>query len=1145
MNNPDKNRRQFSLSSLAVDNGTSVILIAIMIILFGTRSYRDMPKEQFPDASLPTVYINTSYFGNSAKEIENLITRPIEKEIEAISGIKDVKSTSIQDFSVIICEFVADMEMEEALRKTKDAVDKAKSELPNDLDEDPTILEVAFADFPIITVNISGKYSNDELEKYADYLEDRIKGIKQIAKVEKKGVLETEIKIDADLARMQSLKVSFGDIENAVRSENMTMSAGELVRNDFRRSIRVIGQFESISEIENLIIKSENGRPIFLNEIAKVSRSYKERTSYARADGLPVISLNIIKRKGENLIYAIDNMKAVIESNKKNLPEDLSITYFNDQSINTQNQVDNLENSIISGVILVTLVLLFFLGLRNATFVGLAIPLSMLMGILILNITGATMNIVVLFSLILALGLLVDNAIVVVENIYRFMQNGYSGLDAAKYGAGEVAWPIIASTATTLAAFLPLAFWPGIMGEFLLYMPLTLIIVLTSSLFVALVINPVLTSRFMKVDKRAETEAKYRRKRNNILLGMLIMGTAGILSHITGLSLMRNIMGFAFLVTGINFFILRRSAFHFQNRIIPKLEVAYDRFISFALRGRKPILLFLGTFLLLAFALVLLAIKSPKVIYFPTSEPLYINVFVDLPLGRDIEATNRIVKDIEKKVDEVIESRRHIVEAVLTQIGEDTADPMSPPEPGVTPHKARITIAFVKAEDRGTILTSDIMADLRKEMKEYPGIQIAIGQNASGPPTGKPINLEIRGEELDQLLKVSSQVLAYIESQNIPGIEELKTDVSLGKPELLVNINRDEARRYEISTYNIANAIRTSIFGLEVSKFKEGENDYPIMLRADEKSRGNIAEVMNQKITFRDPGSGKINQVPISSVAKAEYSATYNAIKRINSERVITIYSNILDGYNANVINSDISLALQSYPFPEGISYAFTGEQLQQAEDMGFLQNAFMIALFSIFIIIVAQFNSIVKPFIIIISVLFSTIGVFLGYAITGMDITVIFSGVGIISLAGVVVNNAIVLIDYINLLIKEKCDELGVQDISFLSRSDVIDCIERGGATRLRPVLLTAITTILGLIPLAIGFNFNFFTLISDLDPNIFIGGDNTAIWGPMAWTIIYGLIFATFLTLIIIPVMYWLAYRSTQKVKKLFNFKPALIDE
>ena len=1119
--------REFSITSFAVDNGTSIFLLAFMILLFGVQSYIDMPKEQYPDASLPTVYVNTPYFGNSAEEIENLISRPIEKEIESIVGVKDVKSTSIQDFSVIICEFNSDMDMEEVIRKVKDAVDKAKPELPNDLTEEPTVLEVAFSEFPIVTVNLSGNYSNDELKEYADYLEDKIEDIKQISKVEMKGVLETEIQVDVDLNKMQSLEVSFQDIENAIASENMTMSGGELVKNDFRRAIRVVGQFQNVRELEQLIIKSENQRPIYLQDIAQVKRGYEERTSYARADGLPVISLDVIKRKGENLLYAADELKEVIKHAERTFPDDLKITLFNDLSIYTRNEVNNLENSIISGVILVVLILLFFLGLRNSLFVGIAIPLSMLMGILFLNMTGATMNIVVLFALILALGLLVDNAIVVVENIYRYRQEGYSGIDSAKYGAGEVAWPIIASTATTLAAFLPLAFWPGLMGEFMKFMPLTLIIVLSSSLFVALVINPVLTSRLMKIDEKADSASAYKRRRRNVLVGALVMLVIGLLGHVSGAMTLRNIMGFALVISLLNFFLLRPASFWFQNKAIPKLEAAYNRFISFALRGWSPMLFFFGTFALLGASIFLLMVKTPPIEYFPSPEPLYINTFVELPLGRDIEATNKVVREIEAEIEEVIKDKRHIVEAVLTQIGEETSDPNSPPEPGVTPHKARITVAFVKTEDRGDLKTSVILNEIREAVKGYAGVQVFVDQNASGPPAGKPVNLEIRGEDIDTLIILADQVKNFINAKNIAGIEELKTDVSLGKPELLVNIDREAARRYELSTYSIASALRTSVFGKEVSKFKEGEDEYPIMVRLNNSYRNNVGDLMNQKITFRNPTNGRIVQVPISSVADVDYSTTYNAVKRINSDRVITVFSNVTEEGNANAINAELASMMEDYEFPEGYSYAFTGEQQQQAEDMSFLGGAFMVALFTIFIILVAQFNSIISPFIIVLSILFSTIGVFLGYTLTGNTVSVVFSGVGIISLAGVVVNNAIVLIDYINLLIKRKRESLGIDSASGLTFEQIKECIIEGGATRLRPVLLTAITTVLGLIPLAIGFNFNFFTLVTDLQPNVFLGGDNTALWGPMAWTVIYGLVFATFLTLVIVPVMYWLAFR------------------
>ncbi|MCB9294205.1 MAG: efflux RND transporter permease subunit [Lewinellaceae bacterium] len=1130
-----KGLREFGLSSLAVDNGTSVFILTLMIFIFGIQAYQNMPKEQFPEVDWPTVYVNTPYFGNSAADIENLVTRPIEKELQSITGIKNIRSTSIQDFSVITAEFDADMDLDDAVRKVKDAVDKAKSELPTDLDQEPQVLDINLSEIPIVTINISGDYSNDELRHFAEYLEDEIEQLDEISSVEIRGALEREVKVDVDLLKMEARQVSFGDIENAIAMENITMSGGELLNNEFRRAIRVKGEFENVRELESMIVKSENQLPIYLKDIATVTYGFKDPTSIARSDGLPVISLDVIKRQGENLLNAADKIKVIVDEARLELPQDLKISLFNDQSVNTRNEVSNLENSIISGVILVVLVLLFFLGLRNALFVGLAIPLSMLMGILFLSLTGVTMNIVVLFSLILALGLLVDNAIVLVENIYRYMQEGYNGWEAAKYGAGEIALPIIASTATTLAAFLPLAFWPGIMGEFMKYMPITLIIVLTSSLFVALVINTVFTSRFMNVDERADDPAVRRRRRNTVLVSAAVMTGLAVLFHFTGVLPGRNFLAIGAGIVLLNWFILRPSAFYFQNRVLPLLETGYDHLSRWALN--IPGVIFGGTFVLLFAAIALLAVKTPKVIFFPSADPLYINAFVELPLGKDIEATNKVSRELENRIQKVIEPYSGIVEAVLTQIGENTADPNTPPEPGASPHKARLTVSFVPANERGGVSTFDVMEEIREAVRGIPGVKITVDKNADGPSAGKPINLEIQGEDIDRLALISEDLIKFFNGKNIPGIEELQADVKIGKPELIVNVDREAARRYEISTFEIANAIRTSVFGKEVSKYKEGEDEYPIFVRLDESYRNDIDNLLNQKITFRSPATGRISQVPIGAVADVEYTSTYSSIKRKDLDRVITVYSNVLEGYNANEIIEEMRDWMAQYPLPQGYSYEFTGEQQQQAEDMGFLNMAFLIALFSIFIIIVAQFNSVTSPFIIILSVLFSTIGVFLGYAFSGRDISVIFTGVGIISLAGVVVNNAIVLIDYTLLLIKRRKEELGLGDNQELSYEDMKEAIVKAGATRLRPVLLTAITTVLGLIPLAVGFNFNFFTLITDLDPQIFIGGDNTAIWGPMAWTVIYGLIFATFLTLIVVPVMFWLAYRLKQGVLKLFR--------
>lgn len=1123
--------KEFGLTSFAVDNGTSFFIITLMIVIFGIGAYESMPKEQFPEVSFPTVYVNTPYFGNSAADIENLVTRPIEKEIKSIVGLKNVKSTSLQDFSVITAEFETYMDIDEAVRKVKDAVDKAKSDLPNDLTQDPDIFDVNLSEIPIMTVNLSGKYTNDELRSFAEYLEDEIEAIDEISGVEIKGSLEREVKIDVDLPRMDALEVSFQDIENAVNWENMNMSAGEIVNDGFRRAVRVVGEFDNAEDMERIIVKSEGQRPIYLGDIAKVTYGYKERSSIARSDANPVVSLDVIKRKGANLLSAADKINEKVEHARQHVfPAELKVSLFNDQSVNTRTEVSNLENSIISGVILVVLVLLFFMGIRNALFVGMAIPLSMLMGIMVLNFTGTTLNIVVLFSLILALGMLVDNGIVVVENIFRYMQGGEKRKEASKHGTGEVAIPIIASTATTLAAFLPMAFWPGLMGSFMKYLPITLIIVLTSSLLVALVINPVFTSKYMSVDTKAGTEKlRARRVRNtSILAGVTFL--IAILAHFAGAVWLRNSMLIVSVFTLINFWLLRPASFYFQANVMPWLERSYYQFVHWGLEGWRPWTIFGGTFVLLFVAIIALAIKSPKVEFFPVADPLYINAFVELPLGRDIEETDKIMVDMEQRIEKTLEPYATIVDAVLSQIGENTSDPNSPPEPGVTPHKARLTVSFVPAADRGGISTFEVMEKIRESVKGYPGVDIIVDKNADGPPTGKPINIEIQGEDIDKLAVLSQEVIHFIEEKNIPGIEKLQADVDVGKPELIVHIDREAARRFELSTAQIASGIRTAIFGKEVSKFKDGEDEHPIMLRLNERYRNDIQAILNQKVTFRNPTNGRIVQVPVSAVATIEYASTYSSVKRKDLDRVITVYSNVLKGYNANEIVAQLKEVLPEFDWPAGFNYEFTGEQEQQAKDLAFLNTAFIVAIFSIFIIIVAQFNSLISPFIIMLTVLFSTIGVFLGYVFTGADIVIIMTGVGIISLAGVVVNNAIVLLDYTNLLIHRRRDELEKESEYDLNLAEVKDAIIQAGARRLRPVLLTAITTVLGLVPLAIGFNFNFFTLITETDPHIFIGGDNVAFWGPLAWTVIYGLTFSTFLTLVVVPVMYWLSFRGVR---------------
>lgn len=1123
-------KRNFGLSSLAVDNRTSVVILSLLIAVMGIMAYRTMPKENFPEVVIPTAYINTFYAGNSPIDIENLVTRPIEKELKSINGIKDIKSTSIQDFSIIIVEFNPGVEVSKALQDTKDAVDKAKSELPNDLDQEPSVQEIDVSEIPIMYVNISGEYSLDELKTYAEYLQDEIEKMSEITSAEIRGALEREIRVDANPFRMEAMNVTFNDIANAIQAENVTVSGGNLLANDFRRTLRVKGEFERVEELEGVIVKFDNNRIVYLSDVATVRDTYEERESYARESMLPVLTLSVVKRGGENLITAADRIKEIIADAKQNrFPEDLQVTINNDQSKNTRNQVSNLENSIVFGVLLVVLVLMFFLGLRNALFVGIAIPLSMFMAFMLLNALGITINMIVLFSLILALGMLVDNGIVVVENIYRLMEEeGYGPVRAAKEGVGEVAWPIITSTATTLAAFVPLAFWGGIIGEFMKYLPITLIIVLTSSLFVGLVVNPVLTAIFMK--KQEADEVKNRKK---LWIWTAAMAAASIVFYILGITAMGTLFLLLAVLIPFNAYVLDPAVHWFQHSFLVKLENWYYQTIKYALTGKRPYVFLIGTFALLIFSVMLLGWRAPKVDFFPVNEPNYVNIFIEQPIGTDIEVTNAFTEKLEKRIIEMMEPYDYMVESIVANVGEGASDPGAGPQPGITPHKAKITVSFEEYQYRRGVSTAELMERLRKEADRYAGVQITVDKNRSGPPVGKPINLEVSGEDYEKLIALTERIVAEINSANIGGIEELKTDLETGKPEVLVDIDREKARRYGLSTSAIAQELRTAIFGLEVSKFKEGEDEYPIQLRLEDQYRYDLGSLINKRITFRT-NDGQMRQIPISAVADLQYSSTYGSVKRKDLDRVISIFSNVKEGYNANETVQRIQEVVADLDVPEGYSVRFGGEQEEQAKSAEFLSGALMVAVFMIFLIIVAQFNSVLTPFIIMASVVLSTIGVFLGLVIFDMNFVVVMTGIGIISLAGVVVNNAIVLIDYTNLIRERRRKELGVKEGEYLPYDELLNSIIDGGKTRLRPVLLTAITTVLGLIPLAIGLNINFATLLSDFDPQIYVGGDNATFWGPMAWTVIFGLVFATFLTLVIVPVMYLLADKLKARFSK-----------
>ena len=1130
METPQKSTtiREFGLSSFSVDNSTSVIILTLIITVLGLGAYRTMPKESFPEIVIPTVYVGTPYPGNSPVDMENLITRPIEKELKSLNNVKDIKSTSVQDFSSIVVEFTPGVELGKAIQDVKDAVDKAKSELPSDLDREPNVLEVNTSDFPIMNVNISGPYSEQELKRFGEYLEDAIEKLPEISKADLAGTVEREIQINVDPYKMESVGLSFGDISGAIQSENLTISGGNIKNGDFERTLRVDGEFTSPEDLLNIIVKTDQQKIVYLRDVAEVKDTFKDRTSYARSKNLPVITINVTKRSGENLLDAADKIKEIIETTKANrFPENLEISITNDQSKQTRIQVSDLENSIIFGIILVVLVLMFFMGFRNALFVGSAIPLSMFISFLVLDAFGITLNLMVLFSLILALGMLVDNGIVVVENIYRLMQEGKPAVQAAKEGVGEVAWPIITSTLTTLAAFLPLAFWDDLVGEFMKYLPITLIIVLSASLFVALVINPVMTSMFMKI----EDMTKEKPKKGIVRIAGVLAGLS-LLFYVIGWNSLGSLSMVSAVFTLVNVFLLRKAIRWFQAVFLVKLENNYEATLRFALKGKNPYLIFGGTFGLLVFSIVLLGVSSPKVLFFPDNQPQLVNVFIEFPIGTSIEATNTFVDKMEDEMADKLTPYSGIIESVITQVGEGTGDPTEGPSLQSTPHKAKITIGFVDYIDRQGIDTNEAMEVIRALVEKYPGVLITVNKQRNGPPVGNPVNIEFVGENYEELIAFVEQTKVYLESNSIQGLEELKTDLSLGNPEVVVRIDREKARRFGLSTSSIATELRTSLFGLEVSKYKEGEDDFPILLRLDKDTRYDINALVNKKIGFRDKFGDK-KEVPISAVADIQYGSTYGSVKRKDSEKAVTMFSNVLDGANPTEINAQIKELMGSYPVPEGITVKYTGEQEEQAKSQAFLLRALGIAVSLIFLIIVAQFNSVISPFIIMTSVLFSTIGVFLGLVIFNMDFVVIMTGIGIISLAGVVVNNAIVLIDYTDLVRSRKREELGIVKGQYLTMPDLLGSIIEAGKTRLRPVLLTAITTVLGLIPLAIGMNINFATLLSEFDPQFYIGGDNAAFWGPMAWTVIFGLTFATVITLVLVPVMYLLTDKLSIKLR------------
>ncbi|MDR3716209.1 MAG: efflux RND transporter permease subunit [Puia sp.] len=1131
--------KQFGPTSWSIKNKTAIYLLMLIVSGWGVFQFVTLPKEQFPDIVIPTIYVSTIYTGNSPKDMENLVTRPIEKQIKSITGakIKKFTSTSQQDYSAIVVEFETDVQTDVALQKVKDAVDKAKQDLPTDLTQEPTALEVSFSDQPIMYVNISGDYDQQRLKKFADDMKDKLEELPELNRVDIVGAPEREFQINVDNYKMRSANLGFDDIDNAVKGENLDISGGLLDVGNMKRNLQLKGQFHTAQDISQIIVRSPNGGgAVYLKDIATIRDTIKDRESYARLDGKNVVTLNIIKRSGENLIQTSDDVKSTVEEMRASYPKDLNIVVTGDLSTKTRTSFDDLVNSIIIGFILVLIILMFFMGVVNAFFVALSVPLSMFVAFVFLPAadiligTHVTLNFIVLFALLFGLGIIVDDAIVVIENTHRIFTQGKGKIDvqrSAMMAAGEVFIPVFAGTLTTLAPFVPLLFWPGIIGKFMVYLPAMLIFTLTASLIVAFIMNPVFAVDFMNHPEEEGQRSKFSIFKTP---GFWIAVILGVGLDFMGATFLGNLLLCIVILVLLNKFVFDALIHGFQNRVLPWIMGHYESLLRWALKGWRPAWLLFSTFLLLIFSFMLFGARNVQVVFFPKGDPNQVYVYLKLPVGTNVDYTDSVTKVLETRVYKVLDmengKKNPVVESVISNVAIGASDPTSGDQ-STHPELGRIQVSFVEFAKRNGVVTARYLDSIRAVMKGIPGAEISVDQEQNGPPTDPPVNIEVASEDFDNLIKTAVSLKNYLDSVQTPGVEELKMDIDLTNPEITLTVDRQRAMTEGVSSSQIGQTLRTAVFGKESSKIKEGKDEYKIYIRNLESQRKNLIDLLNMNITFRDlAGGGAIKNVPISSLVKVDYTSTLGSVKRKNQKRVITLKSNVLNGYTPTAVNLQLAKSIADFKGKaDGVTIKQTGEGEQQAETGAFLLKALVIALMAILLILVLQFNSVSKSVIILTEILFSVIGVILGFAITKMEVSVIMTGLGIVGLAGIVVKNGILVIEF--------TDELRGRGMK--TREAVIEA----GKTRIIPVLLTAMAAILALIPLAVGFNINFVTLFSELNPHIYFGGDNAVFWKPLSWTIIFGLAFAFFMTLFMVPSMYLIAERLRRPMRRHFGGK------
>ena len=1319
------------ITNLAIKYRTSILVLTAILVIGGLISYQTIPKEAQPSIEIPNIVVTTVYPGASPDDIESLVTQHIEQEVQSVNGITEIRSISTEGVSTVIVEFDPDISIDDALQKVRDKVNIAKVEIPQEAEE-PIVSEIDLQEFPIMTINLAADYSLARLKEVAEELEDELEAIASVLEVDLVGGLEREVQVNVDLNQLQAYNLTFGDVIATIQQENTNIPGGSVDVDRTNYLVRVNGEIKDPAELRNLVIDTPGGEPVYVRDVADVVFGFKDRSTYSRLEifqeedrdrnvtalpedeiaTLQVVSLNIKKRPGANILDTVDELDEILESFVFPAGTEYAIT--GDMSYYVEAMIKDLENNIISGLLFVVAVLLFFLGVRNAFLVGIAIPLSMFISFIILQSLGYTLNFIILFSLIIALGMLVDNAIVIVENIYRYREMGHSRFEAARLGTAEVGGAVVASTATTVAAFAPMLFWPGMIGEFMSYLPLTLIITLTSSLFVAIIINPVITGIFVKIEGEApkqRTQAARRIMAGIILVMGLILGIANWKSLVV-------IVGVCVVFYFLNRYFFRPVGERFVREGLPRLVERYRKFLSwmlerkydnhsplknsrrtligggllaligtmamsslmnpeFPIKADEPagqailgvgavlvligvlVMLFrvknsmfrntlaLGSFTIGFISLVIggivssaageaasavlmipgttfflvglmgilfhtfeniylngkksvragvifgvvmtillgLIYLSPKVLepeiiqvlmilpvliivvgalgwffnkkdrliltdnrarllnttlgmlvaifvlfgvaptgveFFPTTDPNQVMITFNAPLGTNVETSNGIATEAQSRIDRLLNenpSSRGNVKNLLTNVGVGADVMFGGGASG--PEMSQIVLNLMDYEDRSE--PSPItMSALRDQLKGIPGTEVEFSQDQSGPPTGNPVNIEVTGDDFDEIVRIARDVKTMLtkasETGEIPGLVDVADNLNTGRPELNVKIDRERAARFGLNTGQIASTVRSAINGTEAGKFRTGDDEYDITVRLKELDRSSLESIKNLTILYEG------EQIPLVSFAETEVRGGFGSITRLDLSRVVTISGKAAAGFNGNAILAQVQTHLSEYEntLPAGYSLTYTGESEEQQESFGFLTYVLLIGVSLIFMIMVAQFNSVSSPFIIMVAVGLSLIGVLLGLILTRTPFG-LMTFIGIISLAGIVVNNNIVLIDYI-MQLREK----GMEKQA---------AIVEGGATRLRPVTLTAMTTVLGLVPLTFGLNIDFVGLITNLEPNFQIGSANTQFWGPMGTSIISGLTFATFLTLVIVPVMYSVFDSLSNRLSRVFG--------